>query len=92
MTDLNPLTGAANHAVKGEFKNIPLKASDAPQAYGEMKAGDFSGPSDIRLQQLHKAVKQENVAFRRELEQMLKEKWGAGRGCLFKDEDSLVSV
>jgi ppGpp synthetase/RelA/SpoT-type nucleotidyltranferase len=59
--DLNPLAGVAGMAARREFNGIPLRADNAYSAYKGMTGDSFSGPDDIRLEQLKKAVDKKNV-------------------------------
>jgi ppGpp synthetase/RelA/SpoT-type nucleotidyltranferase len=65
--DLNPLAGPAGMAARREFNGIPLRSEDAYQAYKGMIADSFSGPDDIRLQQLKKSLKGTNDDLARQL-------------------------
>ncbi len=61
--DLNPLAGPAGMTARREFNGIPLRAENAYQAYSGMSSSSFAGPDDIRLEQLAKAVSNENKSI-----------------------------
>lgn len=64
VVDLNPLAGPASMAARREFNGVPLRSENSLGAYRGMTADDFAGPTDMRLEQLSRSVRQQNTALR----------------------------
>ena len=66
-----PLLGPLGHLVRGEFSHVPLLPSGAFDAYQGLGGGDFVGPDDLRLQQLHNVADTENASAVAQVRQTL---------------------